>query len=383
MLGIRTHNSDNLRLVRSHAQSSVVRKNNMRPNKVVLILMGSNPGGIELQIPVLVSRLQKYKPLVYLIHGMRTRENCVFRGTNIIPYRGTTGLPSSAAALFRFAVKHRDLIFQVFNIGPLFLLILRLAGAKRIVYCVRGTIYGKSFLRKLFIRALWKLALSNNISIVCNSDYSAARFRRLICPKAKVKTIYNPLDMDRFYNLRTEYPCSPKRIIYAGRLAPGKNVRLWIKIANSMAKQHPEMEFHIYGGGPLLQDLELYAETLAIRERLTFHGHTPKIQEAYKAADLMVFLSEYESFGNVVVEGILSGVPVLCSDIPSLREIFSDYPHVLIPLDGNEDSNITGKVDKYPDLVKIAVKAQQDFIRLFSAEAHVRQLEAVYRGFDT
>ena len=54
----------------------------------------------------------------------------------------------------------------------------------------------------------------------------------------------------------------------------------------------------------------------------------------------MMFLSEYELFGNAVVESILCGTPVIASDIPSLREIFRNYPQFLVPADGRMGSDI-------------------------------------------
>lgn len=350
----------------------------MTINNLVLTVMGSNPGGIELQMPALIRHLHKYQPLLYLVHGMRTRENCVLKNTGITPIRGARGLPRSTFDLFHFARKQRDRTFQVYNIGPLFLLVLRLAGVSRIIYCIRGTIYGKTLSRKLLIRSLWKLALSAKITIISNSDYSAAKFRELIWPGAKIKTVYNPIDIDRFLYLKPGYSSTPRKVVYVGRLAPGKNVQLWIEIANHLGKRYPEMEFHIYGGGSLQHELEQFAATLDIRDRITLHGHTPDIAEAYRTADLMIFLSQYESFGNVVVESILSGTPVICSAIPALREIFEHYPKFLIPLDEDITEAILAKVEDYVSLVQLAKRAQTDFSHRFSIEKHVGELETIY-----
>lgn len=343
------------------------------------MLMGSNPGGIELQIPSLVANLHDYHPIVYLIHGQKTIKNCVLKNKDITLYRGENKLPGSALTLFRFARRHHHHIFHVFNIGPVFLLTLRLAGVKNIVYSIRGTVYGKTWWRKLWIRSLWKLALTSRPFLISNSDYSAAMFQKRLWRRAQPQTIYNPIDTDVFYSTRESYPSSPRKIAYVGRLAKGKNVELWIELAKNLGKEFAQMEFHIHGDGPLMEDLKQLARDLGMEKRIIFHGFTQDVAKAYRQADLTIFLSQYESFGNVVVESILAGTPVLCSDIPSLREIFAGYPEFLLPLDANAVAEAQKRVQLYPKLVELTLAAQKQFKQNYSIQRHTEALEAVYR----
>lgn len=344
------------------------------------MLMGSNPGGIELQIPSLLDNLQDYNPVVYLVHGQKTIKNCVLKNKDIRLHRGGKKLPHSAFALYRFARKHRSHIFHAFNIGPVFMLILRLAGVKNIVFSIRGTIYGNTFFRKLWIRSLWKLVLLSKPFLISNSDYSAYMLQKRLQKKAEPQTIYNPIDMDAFYFERDSYPMLPQKIAYVGRLAKGKNVELWIELAKNLGKEFPQMEFHIHGDGPLMEDLKQLARDLGMGKRIIFHGYTQDVAKAYRQADLMIFLSEYESFGNVVVESIVSGTPVLCSDIPSLREIFAAQQEFLLSLDGNIHVEALKKIQNYSKLVELSKAAQKEFKEKFSIEKHVEALKTVYRG---
>ena len=353
----------------------------MKAPKLVLSLMGSNPGGIELQIPTLVRHLQAYEPVVYLIHGQKSIEKCVLKDKGIKLFRGGTKLPGSALTLFRFARQHRDHIFHVFNVGPVFVLTLRLAGIKNLVYSIRGTVYGKTWWRKLWIRSLWRLALAFKPVLISNSDYSAAMFQKSLWRHAQAQTIYNPIDTDAFYSTRESYPSLPRKIAYVGRLAKGKNVETWIRIARELGKRFPQMEFHIHGDGPLLGDLMQLARELGMGDRILFHGYTQDVAQAYRQADLLVFLSQYESFGNVVVESILAGTPVLCSDIPSLREIFAGYPEFLLRLEKNVIAEAQERVQSYPKLVELTLAAQKEFKSKFSIQKHIEALETVYKGF--
>ncbi len=50
----------------------------------------------------------------------------------------------------------------------------------------------------------------------------------------------------------------------------------------------------------------------------------PDLLRAYASADIFVFPSENESFGLAVLEAMATGLPVVCSDIPALRELVGD-----------------------------------------------------------
>lgn len=342
--------------------------------------MGGRPGGIELQIPILAANLPETDPQVYLVHGMKYTAESVFTGTGIEPDRGASKLPYSAFRLYRYARRNRDRIFHGFNLGPLFLLVLRLAGIKRIIYSIRGTVYWKKGWQKPVFKLLWRLALSPRVKIISNSDFSADRFRQQVCSKAEITRIYNPIDTDRYYQERTDYPALPQRIIYCGRLVRGKNLQLWVDVAALAASRYPQTEFHLYGDGALRSELEEYAGQKGLAGRITFHGYARNLEKAYKQADLMLFLSEYESFGNVVIESILAGTPVICSDIPSLREIFRNHPGFIVEPGPDTPGAILQKISEYPVLTALTAKAQADFLQVYKVENHIQQLKKVYYG---
>jgi len=52
-----------------------------------------------------------------------------------------------------------------------------------------------------------------------------------------------------------------------------------------------------------------------------------ELVDLYQRADILVSLSEYEGFGIPVLEGLFFGCKVLCSDIPTYRELFGDYAY--------------------------------------------------------
>jgi glycosyltransferase involved in cell wall biosynthesis len=58
-----------------------------------------------------------------------------------------------------------------------------------------------------------------------------------------------------------------------------------------------------------------------------------EINRFYKSADLFVFLSTCETFGQILTEAMASGLPILCSKFSSLPEVGSDAVQYIDPLD--------------------------------------------------
>ena len=152
-------------------------------------------------------------------------------------------------------------------------------------------------------------------------------------------------------------------------------------MAASIHNVRNDSRFLLYGDGPLKQKLIEYSRCIGTDGYVYFKGFLWDISEAYHKSDIMMFLSEYESFGNVVVESILCGTPVIASDIPSLREIFRNYPDFLVPIDDRMESAILEKINDLEILKREVIKAEEEFRTRFSPERHINSLKVIYSSF--
>lgn len=122
---------------------------------------------------------------------------------------------------------------------------------------------------------------------------------------------------------------SPKEtrfdFVYAGRLDKLKGVDLIIKAAHLVNKDN-SYRIAVVGDGPWRKMMENLAGKWNVKN-IRFLGHLPHSSalEVMKASRCLIVPSFYESDPLVIKEGIALGVPIICSDIPSMRQTVSNY----------------------------------------------------------
>lgn len=98
------------------------------------------------------------------------------------------------------------------------------------------------------------------------------------------------------------------RVLFAGRLAPEKNLEAVLEAALHL----PLLQFMIVGDGPMRERIEEAASTLP---NLQYLGWIPRAEllELLDTVDLLVLPSHVESLGSIALEGLARGRNVLIS----------------------------------------------------------------------
>ncbi|MGI8315441.1 glycosyltransferase family 4 protein [Halobacillus mangrovi] len=143
---------------------------------------------------------------------------------------------------------------------------------------------------------------------------------------SNVKIWSRGVDCDSFHPyfqegwLKQKYSIKvPYILTYVGRLAPEKDLNTLIKIAKELPDDvSKKVHWLIVGDGPLRKSLEKDAPT-----NMTFTGYQKgrMLTQIYSSSSLFIFPSTTETFGNVVLESMACGTPVIASEAGGVQEI--------------------------------------------------------------
>jgi glycosyltransferase involved in cell wall biosynthesis len=144
-----------------------------------------------------------------------------------------------------------------------------------------------------------------------------------------------PVLIDRA-KARAEFGLPPKGVVLGqiGRLYHQKNQTFSIGLLRGL----PEASLLMIGNGPdeALVKSAIESGGLGKRAHLLRHIAHDRVGEFYSAIDIALFPSSFEGLSLAAIEAIHAGVPPLCSDIPSFREMFHASPFLsstlLLPL---------------------------------------------------
>lgn len=184
--------------------------------------------------------------------------------------------------------------------------------------------------------------------LICNSKNTyrslSALQKRIVQDRWQI--VYNGIDVDRIHRAASGVPPfdgeeKTVTIGSVGRLVDQKNYRRLIEaFAQVRAESSQETRLVIVGDGGKRTDLEQRADKLGVRDFVTFTGEIgrDKVYAALHSFDVFVMPSLSEGFCNAAVEAMAAGLPLACSDIPTLQEVAGEAP---VYADPNDPSDLS------------------------------------------
>jgi len=114
----------------------------------------------------------------------------------------------------------------------------------------------------------------------------------------------------------------PPYVFYLGQWKTYKNLPLLIEAFSMLLQTHPQVQLALAGDDPRHPEVRRAADRLPAGS-VVFPGRLPDaaIPDLYRGAAMLILPSRAEGFGLPVMEAMACGVPIVCSDLPVLREI--------------------------------------------------------------
>lgn len=235
------------------------------------------------------------------------------------------------------------------------------------------------------LKPIWKrlrmLLYPHAAALICQTGAMVTQLRQKM--KVTGYAIPNPVEMPV-----PSKPAGPKdgstnshTVIAMGRLVPQKGFDLLLEAFSRIAGRHPAWSVKVLGKGPLQGRLETQAESLGLKNRVSFVGAVPDPFPILRGGDLFVFSSRFEGFGNALAEAMACGLPAISFDcLAGPADIIRhDVDGILVPPE--DVAGLAGAMDRLmgnaAERERLALRAPEVLAR-FSLESVLSLWEKVF-----
>lgn len=177
-----------------------------------------------------------------------------------------------------------------------------------------------------------------------------------------------------------------RRLVACGRLVPQKGFDSLIR-ALARVRERVDARLWLVGDGPLRKELEAEAVRAGVRDAVRFVGFQRNPYRYMGAADAFVLSSRWEGFGNVIVESLAVGTPVVATDCPyGPREILRAEEGGLLVEPGSDGALAEGILRMLEEpglrdrLAVAGIRRASDFSPDAVADEYGRVFDAVLAG---
>lgn len=220
----------------------------------------------------------------------------------------------------------------------------------------------------------WMLTYEST-EVIVNSNYMKRELQSLFgLPFEKINVVPNGINVNMFsgierdYDFRRQYALDNEKIIlFMGRLVYEKGVQHLISAMPKILAGYHDAKLVIAGKGGMIDELKAQVNSMGISNKVYFTGYmdSKQVCKIYKCADVSVFPSTYEPFGIVALEAMLSGTPVVVSDIGGLNEIVTHGENGMKSYAGNPNSIADSILELLynPQLAQEVVKKAKNMVK--------------------
>jgi glycosyltransferase involved in cell wall biosynthesis len=164
-----------------------------------------------------------------------------------------------------------------------------------------------------------------------------------------------------------------RHFVGIGRLMPQKNFELLVEAFARIAR--PDDRLTIVGEGPLREAIEALTRTLGVSDQVHLPGYRRDVENWLADADAFVLSSDFEGIGNVVVEALAAGVPVVATHCCAAMPMLVEGAGILVPI-----LNAAALADGMDEIGsrKVEVSSMRARAAHFMAEATIDRWRALF-----
>ena len=149
--------------------------------------------------------------------------------------------------------------------------------------------------------------------------------RRFLAARTTARAIHvhgGGIDEGRFHPAEPRAPDAD--LVFVGRLAPIKQVDLFLKVVQVTSARKPDLRALVVGDGALRPSLEELAATLGIAGNVSFLGQRTDVEDQLRRARVFMLTSQSEGLALSVIEAMMCGLPAIVPAVGDLGDLVQD-----------------------------------------------------------
>ena len=243
--------------------------------------------------------------------------------------------------------------------------------------------YGAAFLQQAALRWMRRFHNSGQATLVPTRELQAflqsQGFAHPVRLSRAVDTaLFDPRRRNRALRAAWGVADDAPAAIYVGRIAPEKNLQLAVRAFRALQQERPQARFVWVGDGPSR------AQIARDNPDFVFCGvqRDEALARHFASGDLFVFPSHSETFGNVTLEAMASGVPTVAFDYGAAREHLHDGIHGAAVREGDDAGFIAAavRIGSDPRLRGAMAAASREAVSGLHPGRVAADLDALLRG---
>lgn len=207
--------------------------------------------------------------------------------------------------------------------------------------------------KKLFSNSKLIIAISNMVKSEIIKNYNI--------PDKKIKVIYNGVDFKKFSpenskiyrsEIREKYSIADdtKLILFVGSGFERKGLKTALQAISSIQNKNQiaptwKIKLMVIGKGDVKKYQSL-AVKYKINDKILFIEPQKDIEKFYAAADIFVLPTIYDPFGNVIIEAMASGLPVITTRSSGASELIKNGEEGFVLEDPSDFNTLAEYINK-------------------------------------
>ena len=238
------------------------------------------------------------------------------------------------------------------------------------------TFRGKT-IHKLFLKKI----LRNADMILTPSKTTKRDIKKIYSPNTAIEV--TPLGIDAPDMKARKPKVDEPYILSLGTLEPRKNLETLIDVFLELKAEHKIQHKLVLAGAKGWKNKKMLAKTAHPDIIVTGFLTEREKDSHYKHADMFVYPSIYEGFGLPPLEAMSYGVPVICSDGGSLKEIFQNHSLTFKPTDAATlKKHILSLTSSKPTSKKLRAKLAEEGAKYARDFTWKKTAEKTLKAFD-